>query len=444
MNKWFTSKGGIVYELIDENESVGNNRRKVKNVSNGEIYDLVIRNFESSDLQKTIIDNAVKGAPCSSFLWVLDIVVLEENKFGYITEKYQEDQFVNVYDILKNKRQFSSKEMQIAALIELVDAFEILHAKGYCYQDFRFEDIKFNCDTGDVLFCYNESITPFGENLNFVHGLKYMAPEVAIKMFRPDMHSDRFSLAVLIFLLLTHAHPYDGVQRLAGQLTPALKQKVYSTEPVFIFHPTDASNRPDPQEDINAIKAWPTLPPFIQDLFIKTFTAGMPKLGMKRDKLEIDRRQRASEKEWRDAFHRWLDTVAACPSCGNGICVEIENGQIKASTCPYCKESINFSLPIFIIRKRGKVIRTVVLEDGKTVAKSSVTKERSNEPAFIIRRSKKRADIYGIENLLPYQWKCVQQGASDRLVKTHEVVAALNGVNIEFDYDFSGEILYKL
>ena len=68
---------------------------------------------------------------------------------------------------------------------------------------------------------------------------------------------------------------------------------------------------------------------------------------------------------------------------------------------------------------------------------------KSNEPAFVVKQSKKVADAFGIENLLPYQWKCSQAGAKDRLVNTNEMVAAFNGVYIEFDYRFSGEIIYS-
>ena len=88
------------------------------------------------------------------------------------------------------------------------------------------------------------------------------------------------------------------------------------------------------------------------------------------------------------------------------------------------------------------MVRTIILEDGKQVAKRSVTNEHSNEPAFTVKRSKKVADAYGIENLLSYQWKCSQSGAKDRLVNTHEVVGAFNGVHIEFDYVYSGDIIY--
>ena len=84
-----------------------------------------------------------------------------------------------------------------------------------------------------------------------------------------------------------------------------------------------------------------------------------------------------------------------------------------------------------------------MLDAGKEIAKSSVTGERSNEPAFCVLQSPKNPLVYGIKNLLPYQWTCTQTGAKVRLVNNGEKVAALNGVNISFTYDFRGEISYS-
>ena len=272
---------------------------------------------------------------------------------------------------------------------------------------------------------------------------KYMAPEVAIGMFQPDKHSDRFSLAVLMFMLLCHAHPLDGIKRFDKPSTARNQASNYGTQATFIFHPTDNSNRPDPELDKNAIATWPTLPDFIQELFIKTFTSGMPRVGQKRDELQIDRQGRASEKEWRVALHRWLDSMAECPKCGRSVCPKFENNAIQRMNCPHCKKDILVEKPVFIVKRNGKVERTIILEDGKQVAKSSITKEKSNDAALLVKRSKKVADVYGLQNLLPYQWKCSQAGASDRLIATNETVPALNGVCIEFDYEYSGEIIYS-
>lgn len=421
---------------------------KVKSQKTGKIFALKIYSQPmSTEFIANLRSDVAKRAPdnSTSFIWPLGLIKpLGKNKdrYGYIMELYDAKRFVSFAKIIKGEVRFPTKEIQITALIELVDAFEKLHAQGYSYQDLNDGGVLFDCQNGHVLICDNDNVAPYGVNLGIIGKFKYMAPEVAIRMFKPDKHSDRFSLAVLMFLLLLHAHPYDGIKRLSGQLTPELQEKVYGTESVFIFHPTDKSNRPDPQIDANALKAWPLLPQFIQELFVKTFTSGMPAIGRTKEELEKERQNRTSEKEWREAFHRWMDTMSNCPSCNHSVCVDVQDNKIQDVVCPHCGKKVKIILPILFIRKNGKLVRTIILEEGKPVAKSSVTSECSNEPAFIVKKSKKVDNVYGIQNLLGYQWKCSQMGAKDRLVNTNEYVGAFNGVHIEFDYVYSGDIIY--
>ena len=413
------------------------------------VYNTPVSNVFVENLRK----NIANGAPNDSFVWPLDLTEpmgKNSDQYGYTMELFEYSNYTSFARILKGKTTFPSKEKQIQTLMNLAKAIDSLHSRGLCYQDLNDGNVMFDCQNGKVLICDNDNIAPCGINIPFdseghcIQGkLKYMAPEVAAKILKPDEYSDRFSLAVLIFMILLHAHPFDGVKRLEGQLTVSVQEKIYGTEPVFIFHPTDKSNHPDPQIDINAIKAWPTIPDFIQDLFIKTFTSGMPSVGKRRDDLQIERQGRTSEKEWREALHRWIDTTADCPNCNHAICATIQGNAFVDTKCPHCGKKVKVVRPILIIKKNGKVERTIVLEAGKEVAKSSVTNERSNEPAFVVKRSKKVSDAFGIENLLPYQWKCSQKGSKDRLVNTHEMVAAFNGVYIEFDYTYSGEIIYS-
>lgn len=411
----------------------------------------------ANEMSTAFIDNLrkniIKGSPNTSFLWPIALTKplgKNKNRYGYIMECYDSQKYSSFSDIVKGKVNFPSKNMQLEALIDLVDAFEVLHANGYSYQDLNDGGVRFDVNKGKVLICDNDNVAPSGINIpmdnhgHYIKGkFKYMAPEVAIGMFKPDKHSDRFSLAVLMFMILLHAHPYDGIKRLSGPLTPKLQEKIYGTEPVFIFNPYDNSNKPDPQVDTNAIKAWPLLPNFIQKLFIKTFLSGMPSPTKTKDELEIERQARTSEKEWRQALQKWKDTMVSCPICHLTFATVIEQNQLKQTQCPHCKKQVKVELPILIIKKNGKIERTIVLEEGKQIAKSSVTNEKSNETAFIVKRSKKVADVFGLENNLPYDWKCSQQGAKDRLIKINEIVPALNGVHIEFDYIYSGEIIYS-
>lgn len=421
---------------------------KVKNLNTGKICALKRYLMPmSAAFIKNLRKNIAKGAPNDSFLWPLGLTEpMGRNKdiHGYVMDLYDSKKYSTFVKIIKGQAKFPSKEMQIAALLELVEAFEQLHAKGYSYQDLNDGGILFDCANGKVLICDNDNVAEFGDNLGIKGKFKWMAPEVAIEMFRPDKHSDRFSLAVLMFYMLTHAHPFDGKKRLSGQLTATLQKEVYGTQPVFIFHPTDKSNRPDPQIDANAIKAWPMLPDFIQNLFIKTFTAGMPYIGEKREVLNAERQERTTEREWREALIRWLDTMASCPACGKSVCPTVQNNKIMPMVCPHCGKKIQVKRPVLIVKKRDKVMRAILLEEGKQISKSSVTREKSNETAFQVIRSKKNANMYGILNKLPYQIKCAQANSKDVLVDVNCVAPALNGVRMEFDYDFIGEIYYDI
>ena len=414
---------------------------KVKNLGDGKTYAL---KYYKKPMSKPFIDNLRKnilnGSPDESFIWPLALaepVGPNKDKYGYLMELYGKE-YVSYAKVVKGVKSFPTKEMQISALIDIVDSFETLHARGYSYQDLNDGGIVFDCERGKVLICDNDNVAP--TNLGIMGKFKYMAPEVAIGMFVPDKYSDRFSLAVLLFMLLTHAHPLDGRLRLQKALTAQFQNKIYGTSPVFIFDPNDASNRPDPVMDKTVLKFWPTIPKFVQDLFVKAFTSGLAKVGKTRAEIEIERQARTSEREWREALNRWLDNMASCPHCKMGIVPDVKDGAIKETVCPHCAKQVKLKAPVLIVKRNGKPVREIVLDDDKQIAKCRISGEKSNEPAATVIRSKKNASVLGLTNHMDYGWKCSQDGAKDRLINPGETVPALNGVNIEFDYTYSGEI----
>ena len=58
-----------------------------------------------------------------------------------------------------------------------------------------------------MLICDNDNVAPYGDNLGIAGKCRYMAPEVVLGKKRPDLHTDRFSLAVVLYLLLFLNHP---------------------------------------------------------------------------------------------------------------------------------------------------------------------------------------------------------------------------------------------
>ena len=105
-----------------------------------------------------------------------------------------------------------------------------------------------------------------------------MAPatEVVRGEALPSRDSDLYSLAVLLFYMFIVHH----LGRQAGIVHPLLRspgddQGLRNT-PRIHLRSQDDSNRPDPAYHRNAMEYWPIYPQFLRDLFIRSFTEGLP------------------------------------------------------------------------------------------------------------------------------------------------------------------------
>ena len=99
-----------------------------------------------------------------------------------------------------------------------------------------------------------------------------MAPEIVLGQKMPDKATDRFSLALLLFMLACKAHPLEGAGATPPCMTPSIEKQIYGSKPVFIFDPTDKSNRPIRGVHVNAINMWPELPDYLRNAFERAFS----------------------------------------------------------------------------------------------------------------------------------------------------------------------------
>lgn len=77
---------------------------------------------------------------------------------------------------------------------------------------------------------------------------------VVLLNHKPDTYSDRFSLAVILFLLFFRNHPLVG-NRDDGDTDPTENElNLYCKQSVFIYDKDDKSNRPRDGIDINVIR----------------------------------------------------------------------------------------------------------------------------------------------------------------------------------------------
>ena len=203
-------------------------------------YHIGVFKGKEQEFYQNLENNISKGAPTKAFLWPLGITEKQNGSFGYLMDIRPGgyDELTDFFVGTKKKPQvhFASFAAIITAAINIIQAFRELHNRGYSYQDINNGNFFINPNTGDVLICDNDNVSPYGTNLGIMGKQRWMAPEI-VTGGDPDKHSDRFSLAVVLFRLLFINHPLEGAYSTPPCMTKELERKYYGTDPIFIYDP---------------------------------------------------------------------------------------------------------------------------------------------------------------------------------------------------------------
>ncbi len=241
------------------------------------------------------------GSPDSAFLWPRAITEKIDDSFGYVMD-FKPEGYYSFADFELAKIEFSSFKVAIEACIKIVSAFKALHNHGYAYQDIYFGDFFINPKTGDVLILDSDEVVPYGTNTGSMGIPRYMAPEIVFKGALPNAQTDRFSLSVMLFLILCKNHPLEGKKFLVPCLTPQIAEKIYGSEALFIFDPNDDSNGPIKNLHKNAVDRWDFMPDYIKDAFCCAFSR----------QAILEPNERVQENDWLevlDKFRSELETA---------------------------------------------------------------------------------------------------------------------------------------
>jgi hypothetical protein len=245
-------------------------------------------------LERRLGESIRATTPSDAFLWPLALVKpapgtvpllrSRDPGFGYLME-LRPPGFVGAHEHVGGHLAISLLQVLRASFF-LAEAFHALHLKGLCYKDISLGNLFLDPSSGRILICDNDNVDVDGRDLGAVLGTPgFMAPEILMGLARPGANSDLFSLAVLIFRLLTRHDPLRGRRELAIRcLDEPARRRLYGEDPLFIFDPVDPSNRPDPIEHAAALITWPIYPEPIKQLFEQTFggPAGSPATGAHR------------------------------------------------------------------------------------------------------------------------------------------------------------------
>ncbi|MBP1543349.1 MAG: serine/threonine protein kinase [Oscillospiraceae bacterium] len=324
--------------------------------------------------------------------FVMPLILTENTRdgFGFLMELIPEG-YAPFSDILNARVKFSGLYSIVNAAIRITMAFRELHNSGRSYQDLNDGGFFIRPTDGDIRICDCDNIAPYGEHLGIAGKPGYMAPEIVRGEKAPDKLTDRYSLAVLLFRLLLRGDPLEGSRVLKSVcLTEEAERRHYGFEPMFVYDPDDASNRPVRGVHNNIIKFWRIMPEYIREAFTHSFTVGLHQPE-----------KRLIEKQWLDLLIRLRGDICACTCGAQSFAPSYERDEENKLIC-FC--GTHFAPPLELSDGRNRVL----LSEGTKLFSDdlSVTAE--------VVRNKVNPGLWGLKNLTGEVWSCTLPNGQEK------------------------------
>lgn len=373
----------------------------------------------ATDAQKYILNKlVVQGSPDPCFLWPLDFIT-DGKLFGYIMP-LRPNNYKSIIDMVKRRAEPSFLTLCKVGF-NLTNGYQKLHSKGYSYRDISFGNLFFDENSGDILICDNDNVSADGDPKceSGVYGTpRFMAPEIVRGEAKPSRNTDRYSLAVLLFYMFMMNHPLEGkLEYDIHCMDINAQNKLFGFKPLFIFDPVNASNRPVPGYQDNALEFWPIYPKYLQDLFTKSFTDGLK-----------DPAKRITEPEWMDAFANMISSVFKCPHCGADLFYDPAKADAgEPHVCWYCKKNtnppavMNLKKQFCLMEKDRKVFSHQIHRDGDIETIIGTVVSNPNDPTQI-----------GLRNETQDNWTYIRTDGTQIPVPPSRSAKIATGCSIKF------------
>ena len=367
---------------------------------------------------KNLHNNVTKGAPSDRFLWPLDMLRWDGKTFGYIMDLRPAEYFelVDYMNVKKPDIHFQSYRAAVNAALEMTTAFRLLHSKGYSYQDLSDGNFFINPQTGRILICDNDNVSEYGMNSGILGTPQYMAPEIVRGETQPNVFTDRFSLAVIIFIILTMTHPLEGKRHLCEILTPKNERILYGTDPIFILDPDDRRNAP--VEGIHQFigMIWKEFPDYVKDMFKRQFSK----------EVMMTPQSRATETDWQEMLMRLRSHVVRCAHCKS------ENLQFDENV-PRCSDC-GQPLHVYGYLEAAGIDYRIPLFVGNTIYRSQLASSNidvAGDPVLTIRKHPKNPSEIVLLNISSGDMTVIKPEGTRAVLGNGKATAAVNGAKID-------------
>lgn len=304
-----------------------------------------------------------------NFVSILDLI--NEPYVGYVMERVTDFQPLNSYLIPNGKLSFSEWYNKGLGLRErifigyiIAKAFGELESANLSYCDISGNNILVKTGKSAAVKMIDvDNIYVAGKSAASVLGTpRYIAPEVISKQKNPDVLSDNYSLAVILFELLRVGHPYISDDILDA--SPEAEEAALAGNAEYVSD----------DNSTNMLPADVVLTDKLRTLFERCFIDG-----------KINRMARPSAKEFEFALLEASNKLIKCPACGAWHFPR-KVGRLYEG-CPWCDEPskpkarLNFYDLLTEGKnyrvgktvdgsKQGKLVNTYILREGKNQIKS--------------------------------------------------------------------------
>lgn len=373
----------------------------------------------ATEAQRAILNNLLeKGSPDPSFLWPQDFIFQAPGEsFGYIMP-LRPGNYKSIVDMMKRRAEPSFYALCRAAF-NLTGGYQKLHAMGYSYRDISFGNLFFNPDNGDVLICDNDNVAANGIDNSSVYGTpRFMAPEIVVGKAKPSRNTDLFSLAVLLFYMFMVGHPLEG--RLEADIRCMdihAMNRLYGTNPVFVFDPDNKTNRPVKGYQDNVLIYWELYPQDFKDLFVQSFTEGLHSPN-----------RRVTEKKWLEALANLMSGIRQCPNCG----AEVFYDDMKASAgvdhvCWNCGGVVK--MPASLVVEKNRVL---LLKDARLYAHHIHGDYDMSTVVGTVVQNPNNPSLWGIRNESDENWTYIRADGMQIPVARGRSAAIAKDAKIDF------------
>lgn len=305
----------------------------------------------------------------NNFVEIQDII--SDPYIGYVMDRVKEHTSLNAY-LMPDKNQSFSEwynsgyglRGRIFIGYIIAKAFGELEKNNLSYCDISGNNILVKVGkNASIKMIDVDNIYIAGKGNATVLGTpRYIAPEVVSRQKNPDVLSDNYSLAVLLFELLRVGHPYISDDILDG--TPEDEEAALAGKYDYVTE----------ENSTNMLPADVVFTDKLRTLFEKCFVNG------KRNRME-----RPSAREFEYALLDASNKVIKCPACGAWHYPRKTGRQYDG--CPWCdspskpKARLNFydvltegtdyrTGKTADGSKQGKLVNTYILREGKNQVKS--------------------------------------------------------------------------